>query len=112
MLFENMSNIKQKSMSGNNEFDSVLDSFVLFYLKQNTIQEKIPLKEFIRHVEKRLIYITLEITSGSQKNAAEILGVRTSTLNIKLKKYDIFQRNSNFNILNSIEEKLKLVKNI
>lgn len=49
----------------------------------------IPLKNFMGKIEKNIILRTLYRVNGEQKKAAEILGLKYTTLNEKLKKYHI-----------------------
>ena len=50
------------------------------------------LKEFLANVERCLIIETLEKTKGDQKKAAEILGLKYTTLHEKIKRYHIYFR--------------------
>jgi DNA-binding NtrC family response regulator len=54
--------------------------------------EGISLKDVITSVEKRLIESTLEAAGGVQKRAAELLGIKPTTLNEMIKRYDIGPR--------------------
>ncbi|MFQ6069885.1 MAG: helix-turn-helix domain-containing protein [Candidatus Aminicenantales bacterium] len=47
------------------------------------------LKEFIENVEKCIIVHVLSRVDGNQKRAAEILGMKYTTLNEKIKRYKI-----------------------
>ncbi len=47
------------------------------------------LKEFLANIERSLILDTLEKTKGDQKKAAEILGLKYTTLHEKIKRYHI-----------------------
>ena len=49
----------------------------------------VPLKKFIGCMEKNIILRALSRVNGNQKYAAEILGVKYTTLNEKIKKYNI-----------------------
>ena len=49
----------------------------------------IPLKNFMGKIEKNIILRTLYRVNGEQKKAAEILGLKYTTLNEKIKKYRI-----------------------
>jgi len=51
--------------------------------------EGISFKDVITNVEKRLIESTLEAAGGVQKRAAELLGIKPTTLNEMIKRYDI-----------------------
>jgi DNA-binding NtrC family response regulator len=43
----------------------------------------------VRNFEKRLIHRALELTGGNQARAARLLGLGTTTLNYKVKSYDL-----------------------
>ncbi len=47
------------------------------------------LDAFMKGLEKRLIVSALDRVSGSQKDAAGILGIKYTTLNMKIKRYGI-----------------------
>src|SRR5256714_3069748 len=51
--------------------------------------EGISFKDVITNVEKRLIESTLEAAGRVQKRAAELLGIKPTTLNEMIKRYDI-----------------------
>jgi DNA-binding NtrC family response regulator len=46
----------------------------------------------VTNVEKRLIESTLEAAGGVQKRAAELLGIKPTTLNEMIKRYEIGPR--------------------
>jgi DNA-binding NtrC family response regulator len=54
--------------------------------------EGISFKDVITNVEKRLIESTLEAAGGVQKRAAELLGIKPTTLNEMIKRYEIGTR--------------------
>ncbi len=54
--------------------------------------EGISFKDVVTDVEKRLIESTLEATGGVQKRAAELLGIKPTTLNEMIKRYEIGSR--------------------
>jgi len=51
--------------------------------------EGINLRDVIASFEKRLIESTLEATGGVQKEAARLLGLKPTTLNEMIKRYNI-----------------------
>ena len=51
--------------------------------------EGISFKEVITNVERRLIESTLEAAGGVQKRAAELLGIKPTTLNEMIKRHEI-----------------------
>ncbi len=54
--------------------------------------EGISFKDVITNVERRLIESTLEAAGGVQKKAAELLGIKPTTLNEMIKRHDIGSR--------------------
>ncbi len=89
--------------------DTLFNSIVLFYLKENVSHEKTSLKSFITSIERKIIYTTLEVTQGNQKNAAKILGLGATTLNEKLKKFSSVNNQFKKDILTNIENKIQLL---
>lgn len=63
----------------------VFELFVEYFC----FRQKIPFKELIGHVEKSILIRTLSQFNGSQKSAAKYLGIKYTTLNEKLKRYNI-----------------------
>ncbi|MEN8153593.1 MAG: helix-turn-helix domain-containing protein [Acidobacteriota bacterium] len=59
------------------------------YLLTNCVSENLPLKLFINSIEEELIEKALKITKGNQRIASKILGMKATTLNEKIRKYDI-----------------------
>jgi DNA-binding NtrC family response regulator len=56
-------------------------------------QQPLCLKEFIEDLEKCIILSTLSKVGGNQKKAARVLGIKYTTLNEKIKRYNIqFQK--------------------
>lgn len=70
----------------------MMNVFWLF-IKTFSMNKPITLKEFIGRMERAMIVSVLSRVNGHQKKAAEILGVRYTTLNEKVKRYKIrFQK--------------------
>ena len=68
---------------------SVFDVFIV----SSAQPEKARFKAFIEKIEKIIIIKTLQMFNGSQKDAAKFLGIKYTTLNVKVKKYNIqFQK--------------------
>ncbi len=63
----------------------VFDLFIEYFC----FRQKVPFKELIGHVEKSILIRTLSQFNGSQKSAAKFLGIKYTTLNEKLKRYNI-----------------------
>jgi DNA-binding NtrC family response regulator len=49
----------------------------------------IPLKDFMGELEKEVILLVLHKVGGNQRGAANILGMKHTTLHQKLKRYQI-----------------------
>jgi len=68
---------------------SVFDVFIV----SSAQPDKIRFKTFMEKIEKIIIIKTLLMFNGSQKDAAKFLGIKYTTLNEKVKKYNIqFQK--------------------
>jgi Nif-specific regulatory protein len=52
-------------------------------------QRTMKLYDEVRHFERELILHALRQTNGNQTRAARLLGVKVTTLNTKIKRYDI-----------------------
>lgn len=66
--------------------DNLLDE----YFKENLYgDEKTALKEFMTDMERKIIMRALQICNGNQKNTARLLDIKTTTLNVKIKKMNI-----------------------
>ncbi len=59
------------------------------YLLRNCISRNVPLRNFINEFEKEMICRALKVSGGNQKVASFILGVKPTTLNEKIKKFEI-----------------------
>ena len=59
------------------------------YLLANCVSKNLPLKLFMKSLEEELIQKALRIAKGNQRIASKILGMKATTLNVKIKKYDI-----------------------
>ena len=55
-------------------------------------KKNVSLREFLANIERNLIVATLEQTNGDQRKAAEILGLKYTTLHEKVKRYHIYFR--------------------
>ena len=68
----------------------VFELFVEYFC----FRQKVPFKELIANVEKSILIRTLSQFNGSQKSAAKFLGIKYTTLNEKIKRYNIrFDKN-------------------
>jgi len=102
-------NISYDGLAKRKEFEPLFNSIVLFYLKDNAKKNRTSLKVFVNFFEKKIIRTTLNISNGNQKIASEILGIKPTTLNEKIKKYNIRSGNVKANILKKINEEFKTI---
>lgn len=102
---------KKINKKENIELENVYNTIIKYYLEQNTKNNKKTLKSFITTIEKKIIFTILDITNGNQKNAADILNIRATTLNEKLKKYGkiYYEYKPDYNL--KIQNKINLMKN-
>jgi DNA-binding NtrC family response regulator len=82
--------------NGEKEFSSehrLKRRLVLFFVEYFFNSSNVPLNEFMKIMERNIILRALDKANGDQKKAAEILGVKYTTLNEKIKRYHIrFQK--------------------
>ncbi len=69
--------------------NEVMESLVSSYLAANLNFKGIPLKEFMDSCEKQILLSCLRLTSGHQRNAAAILGLKSTALFEKMRKHCI-----------------------
>jgi DNA-binding protein Fis len=67
---------------------SVISEYIQYFCEQ----QKIPLRNVVRHLEKILITWSLLQSKGNQSKAAQRLGVNYSTLSKKMAKYRILSQ--------------------
>jgi len=60
-----------------------------FFVEYFFNSSNVPLKRFMEIMERNIILRALDKADGDQKKAAEILGVKYTTLNEKIKRYQI-----------------------
>ena len=65
------------------------ESLVFAYLDANLNFRNIPLKEFMDDFEKKILLACLRLTHGNQRNAAAILGLKSTALFEKMRKHCI-----------------------
>lgn len=66
-----------------------LNDIVKNYILINIYNGGFRLEFFLKGLERKVLEDTLFITNGNQKRASQILGLNPTTLNGKLKKYNI-----------------------
>ena len=67
----------------------VLGALKSFEQMAGPVNTKLNFKEQVAEFERRLIRSALIKTGGNQRRAAQALGIKASTLNIKIKRYGI-----------------------
>ena len=88
-LFFNYSRIEDPSLS---EEKFRLNLFRLF-IEYFCMRQRVPLRDLIGNIERTILVETLSYFEGNQKKAAEFLGIKHTTLNEKIKRYNIrFQK--------------------
>ena len=80
--------IKKNNLKESIETDN-LNKIFIYYLKKNANGDEIPLKDFLVETEKTLIGKALDLSQGRQKDACNLLNIKMSTLNQKIKRYKI-----------------------
>jgi len=80
--------IKKSNLKESVEMDN-LNKIFIYYLKKNANGRKLPLKDFLVETEKTLIGKALDLSKGRQKDACNLLNIKVSTLNEKIKRYKI-----------------------
>lgn len=90
-----------KSAADNQQIESIKSITNLLLRKIEALETELPevaidsskkysnLYEVITSFEKKLIRDALRATNWSQKRAAQILGIKATTLNSKMKRYEI-----------------------
>lgn len=73
------------------------------YMVTNLNYKTIPLKEFMDDCERKILFSSLHLTHGNQKNAADLLGLKPTALFEKMRKHGINGRKI------KLSEKLKAV---
>ncbi|MBN1224521.1 MAG: helix-turn-helix domain-containing protein [Candidatus Aminicenantes bacterium] len=63
----------------------VFDLFIEYFC----LRQRVPFKKLIGSVEKGILIRTLSQFNGCQKSAAKFLGIKYTTLNEKIKRYNI-----------------------
>jgi len=63
----------------------VFDLFIEYFC----VRQRVPFKELIDSVEKSILLHALAQNNGNQRNAAKFLGMKYTTLNEKLKRFNI-----------------------
>jgi DNA-binding NtrC family response regulator len=70
-------------------FNEVWNILSELYLIKNMSDTKFPLKQFLLEFEKKIIGGALILAEGNQRKAANFLGLKVTTINEKIKKYQL-----------------------
>jgi len=73
-----------ESLSG-----KITRELVELYVRQTCLNDRLCLKDAIDRLERDIIFHVLEQTNGNQREAAEILGIKPTTLFYKLRRMGI-----------------------
>jgi transcriptional regulator with PAS, ATPase and Fis domain len=73
-------------------FNRASETLAKSYIIMNCSKKSIPLKKLMDNLEKLIIDSALQVSCGSQKKAAAILGVKQTSLCEKIKKLKIVKR--------------------
>jgi len=79
---------RQENNSRKKDKNDALDFFVEYVCMNGSID----LKEFLEELERTILIKILAKFNGNQRNAAKFLGIKYTTLNEKVKKYNIHFR--------------------
>ena len=71
------------------EIGSLRDELVKKFLLRNCTNCNVPLKSFMKEFEKEMISRALNISGGNQRVASFVLGLKPTTLNEKIRKFQI-----------------------
>ena len=83
--------------------EKISEALVAAYLDVNQNLRNIPLKEFMDDLERNILLSCLSLTHGSQRNAADLLGLKPTALFEKMRKHRINGRQI------KLSEKLQLL---
>ena len=67
------------------DLNSIFDSYIDYLCAV----KRIPLKEVMGSIEREILVKSLSLFNGNQRRTASYLGIKTSTLNEKIRKYRI-----------------------
>ena len=90
----------------NKELCASKHNLVKTYLKKNCMKDQLPLKKFMKSVEKDVIIYALKLAHGNQRVASFLLGINPTTLNEKLKSLQIheFRRKRKLTLTEILDE--------
>ena len=83
------SSIKEVIGIRGKDVDSPRDTLIRSYILNNCTKKNVPLKNFIDEIEKDMISKALKVAGGNQRVASFILGIKPTTLNEKIKKFNL-----------------------
>ncbi|MBD3414901.1 MAG: hypothetical protein GF421_10780 [Candidatus Aminicenantes bacterium] len=69
--------------------------FLINFLEHFCVKNRIPFRNLMDHLERTLLVRILSEMNGNQKVTSQVLGIKHSTLNEKIKRHGIqFKKNS------------------
>ena len=83
------SNVKEVIGIRGKDVDNPRDTLIRSYILNNCTKKNVPLKNFIDEIEKDMISKALKVARGNQRVASFILGIKPTTLNEKIKKFNL-----------------------
>ena len=101
---QNLTNIDELRTDKSENF---IDSIILDFIIKNVNKADLPLKTFINNFEERIISTSLKLSNGNQRVAAGLLGVGHTTLNEKIKRYNLKKTYIKIDIIKNIERDFK-----
>lgn len=84
-LFFNYSRLENPALWESKFRLNILKIFIEYFC----IRKRVPFKDLMNSVERMIIVRTLSQFDGNQRKAAEFLGLKHTTLNEKIKRYNI-----------------------
>ncbi len=84
-----LANPKRKVDEVQNSLTKMIMELAQTLLINNYLNKSISLKSLLYSIEIELIEASLVITSGNQRLASEVLGIKPTTMNEKIKKHNI-----------------------
>lgn len=80
---------------GKKHSDLTKQDFLINFLEHFCVKNRIPFRKLMDHLERSFLKRILSEMNGNQKVTSEVLGIKHSTLNEKIKRHGIqFKKNS------------------
>jgi len=72
------------------------EGLLRYFSEYFIVRKRVPLKNLMDSVERSILIKILDRVNGNQRKAAKILGVKCTTLNQKIRKYNIHFRSQSY----------------